>query len=297
MNRLRNLTLLVLLSTLSLSAMAEQRCVVDDKQREVCLAAPAKRIAALSPGATELIYAAGAGDQVVAVVSYSDYPPAAQQVTSVGSHTRIDLERLISLQPDLVLAWGTGNPAEQIDTIKRIGIPVYYVEPHDFEDIASSLVNLGILAGTQRIGEAEAERFRQGIADLKQRYAHVAPVSTFYQVWDAPLMTMNGGHYISRVVSLCGGENVFANAARLIPRITHEAVLLRNPEVIIAGGMGERNAHWLEYWRAYPELLATQQDNLYFVPPSLIQRPTPRLLEGAALLCEKLDHARAKRSP
>lgn len=281
----------------SLAAQTEPRCVVDDKAREVCVAAPATRIAALSPGATELIYAAGGGDQVVAVVSYSDYPPEAKQVTSVGSHTRLDLERLISLQPDLILAWGTGNPSEQIETLERIGLPVYYVEPHEFADIATNLEDMAILAGTEQVGHKVAQRFRDGIEQLRSHYQDAAPVRTFYQVWEEPLMSMNREHYISKVVTLCGGVNVFADSPRLIPRLNQEAVLLENPEAIVAGGMGERNAHWLERWRAFPELLATQRDNLFFVPPSLIQRPTPRLLEGAKIMCEKLDIARARRHP
>ncbi|NLQ17980.1 cobalamin-binding protein [Marinomonas sp. M1K-6] len=270
-------------------------CVVDDRGQTLCLDQAATRIAALSPGATELIYAAGAGDNVVAVVSYSDYPAAAKSVTSVGSHTRLDLERLLSLQPDLILAWGTGNPSEQIDTLVRLGLPVYYVEPYEFEDIAHTIENMGKLAGTSIAADAQAKRFRTGIHTLRERYKEASPVRTFYQVWAEPLMSMNASHYISKVVSLCGGVNVFADSPRLIPRLSQEAVLLENPEAIIAGGMGERNADWLNPWRTFPNLLATQQDNLFFVPPSLIQRPTPRLLEGAKTLCEKLDIARARR--
>lgn len=277
------------------TAFAKPICVVDDRGRDVCIDHPAKRVAALSPGATELIYAAGAGDDVVAVVSYSDYPEAAKSVPSVGSHTRLDLERLISLKPDLVLAWGTGNPTEQINTLQRLGMLVYYVEPHEFEDIARDIDNLGKLAGTSQQANKAAERFRTGIDALRQRYKNAPRVNTFYQVWDEPLMTINGTHYISKVINLCGGDNVFADSPRLVPRLSQEAVLLKNPEVIIAGGMGERNAHWLDKWRAFPNLLASQKDNLFFVPPSLIQRPTPRLLEGAKILCEKLDIARARR--
>lgn len=277
------------------NALADPICVVDDRGRDVCIDHAAMRIAALSPGATELIYAAGAGDNVVAVVSYSDYPEAAKSVTSVGSHTRLDLERLISLQPDLILAWGTGNPTEQIETLERLGLPVYYVEPHEFEDIARNIDNLGALAGTSKRAKEEAKRFRTGIDVLHERYKQAPRVKTFYQVWDEPLMTMNGSHYISKVVDLCGGDNVFADSPRLIPRLSQEAVLLKNPEAIIAGGMGERNANWLEKWRVFADLLATQKGNLFFVPPSLIQRPTPRLLEGAQILCEKLDIARARR--
>lgn len=278
------------------SSTAEPLCVLDDKQRNVCIAQPATRIAALSPGATELIYAAGAGDKVVARVSFSDYPPEAKQVTSVGSHTRLDLERVLSLKPDLVLAWGTGNPSEQIDTLERIGMTVYYVEPHDFADIADNIKDMAILSGTEVAGFKAADDFLAGIDALAQRYQDASPVTTFYQVWDEPLMSMNSRHYISKVVTLCGGVNVFADSPRLIPRLNQEAVLIKNPEAILAGGMGERNAKWLEKWRAFPELLATQQNNLFFIPPSLIQRPTPRLLDGARIMCDKLALARQHRS-
>ncbi|WP_067223132.1 cobalamin-binding protein [Marinomonas gallaica] len=290
------LTALAVLISQSLWAQSgDIRCVEDDRFRQVCLEQPAQRIAALSPGATELIYAAGGGDQVVAVVSYSDYPPEAKQVTSVGSHTRLDLERLVSLKPDLVLAWRTGNPSEQIATLERIGMTVYYVEPHNFDDIADNIVDMAVLAGTEETGRKVAQEFLEGIDDLAHTYKDADPVATFYQVWDEPLMSMNHAHYISKVVELCGGVNVFADSPRLIPRLNQEAILIKNPEAIIAGGMGERNAHWLDKWRAFPELKATQQNNLFFVPPSLIQRPTPRLLEGARVMCEKLEIARQHR--
>ena len=270
-------------------------CVIDDREREVCSNAPVTRIAALSPGATELAFAAGAGSKVVAVVSFSDYPPAAQEIESVGSPSRLDLERLLALKPDLILAWGTGNPSEQISTLLRLGMRVFYVEPHSFSSIAQDIRDIAQLAGTEASGDVATSAFLKGISDLKTQYSQKPKIRTFYQVWDEPLMTMNGQHYINQVVELCGGINVFSKSPRLIPRLNKEAVLIENPEVIVAGGMGERNAHWLEWWRAFPELMATKQDNLFFVPPSLLQRPTPRLLEGAKILCEKLDLARSRR--
>ncbi|MBJ7549608.1 cobalamin-binding protein [Marinomonas ostreistagni] len=272
------------------------QCVVDDKEHEVCLERSATRIAALSPGATELAFAAGAGERVVAVVSFSDYPSAAQEIESVGSPSRLDLERLVALKPDLVLAWGTGNPSEQISVLARLGLPIYYVEPHSFSDIAGDIRDIALLAGTETQGDRAAQTFLNGIAELRSQYSNKPRVATFYQVWDEPLMTMNDEHYINQVVELCGGINVFADSSRLIPRLNNEAVLIKNPEAIIAGGMGERNAHWLEAWRTFPNLLATQRDNLFFVPPSLIQRPTPRLLEGAKIMCQRLDLARQRRN-
>lgn len=271
------------------------RCAVDDRGREVCLHDHARRIATLSPGATELTYAAGAGDQVVAVVSYSDYPPEAQSIASVGSHTRIDLEALVGLAPDLVIGWVTGNPTEQLETLEALGMPVFYIEPRDMDGVASAIERLARLAGTETAGQAVADNFRHQMAALESRYSGRAPVPTFYQVWDEPLMGVNDQHLIGQVVTLCGGTNVFGRSARLIPRIDDEAVLAANPEAIIAGGMGEENRHWLTHWEQFSHLTAVVEDNLFFVPPSLIQRPTPRLIEGTHLLCEKLEKARQKR--
>lgn len=270
-------------------------CVTDDTGSEVCMERPASRIAALSPGATELVWAAGAGDKVVAVVSFSDYPEQAKEVPSVGSHTRMDLERLMELQPDLVIGWVTGNPTEQIEALKGLGLPVFSIEPRNFEGVSNAIERLARLAGTEAKGFAEADRFRQGIERLERQYREAEPVSVFYQVWDEPLMTVNNEHLIGKVITLCGGVNVFGDLDRLVPRISAEAVIGANPEAILAGGMGEENRHWLTRWDAFPSIDATAQDNLYFIPPSLIQRPTPRLLQGSQLFCEKLDDARAKR--
>ncbi|GKW49935.1 cobalamin-binding protein [Halomonas sp. NCCP-2165] len=283
------------LALLSLVAQADARCAIDDRGREVCLPAPAERIAALSPGATELVYAAGAGERVVAVVEYSDYPPEARAVASVGSHTRLDLERLLALAPDLVIGWVTGNPAEQLETLEALGLPVFYIEPRTLEGVATALERLARLAGSEAAGQAEAARFRDGMAELAERYADAAPVSVFYQVWDEPLMTINDEHLIGQVLSLCGGVNVFGGLERLVPRLDEEAVLAADPEAILAGGMGEENRAWLTHWEPYPALTAVARDNLFFVPPSLIQRPTPRLLEGSRRFCEKLEVARSRR--
>ncbi|MCC5882332.1 MAG: cobalamin-binding protein [Halomonas sp.] len=276
-------------------ARAESLCAIDDRSREVCLDAPATRIAALSPGATELVYAAGAGEKVVAVVAYSDYPPEAQEVQSVGSHTRMDLEALVTLNPDLVIGWMTGNPPEQLETIEALGVPVFYIEPRDFEGVSSTIERLALLADTREEGSRVAADFRDGMAVLAERYANAEPVPVFYQVWDEPLMTINDEHLIGKVLTLCGGVNVFGELSRLVPRIDDESVLAADPEAILAGGMGEENRGWLTHWEQYPSLTAVERDNLYFVPPSLIQRPTPRLLEGSRLFCEKLDRARDKR--
>lgn len=288
----RSALFLALLWGLSALPAQAETCVTDDADREVCLAQPASRIVTLSPGATELVFAAGAGERVVGVVSFSDYPPEARQRQSVGSHTRLDLETLLALEPDLLVGWVTGNPHEQIERLQALGLPLYLSEPRRFEDVATSLERLGALAGTRDTAQVAADDFRAGIEALRQRHREAAPVRVFYQVWDEPLMTVNDKHLISQAMALCGGDNVFGGLPRLVPRISEEAVLGADPEAIVAGGMGEENRDWLDAWERFEELSAVRRDNLFFVPPSLIQRPTPRLVEGARILCDHLETAR-----
>lgn len=278
-----------------------QPCAVDDLGREVCLEAPAKRIVALSPGATELAFAAGAGDDVVAVVEHSDYPARARKLPSVGNYNRIDLEALVGLAPDLVIGWVTGNPEEQLETLQSLGMAVFYIEPRTVEGVANALERLALLAGSDAIGQREAEHFREGMAALAARYADRAPVSVFYQVWDAPLMSINDEHLIGRAIRRCGGINVFGDQPRLVPRLDDEAVLKANPDVIITGskdaaGNGDERNDWLTYWQQYPGMTAVAEDNLFTVPADWLVRPTPRFLQGAQSLCERIELVREKQA-
>ena len=277
------------------SAVGAARCVDDDSGARVCLEQPAERIVALSPGATELLFDAGAGDRLVGAVSFSDVPAAAKELPRVGSYKRLDLETILALKPDLVVAWVSGNPATQVARLEQLGVTVYRSEPLRFADVADTLERFSVLAGSEQTGGAAADHFRDGIAALRQRYADAAPVTVFYEVWEEPLMTVNGDHLISEAIRLCGGVNVFAGQTNLAPRISKEAVIAKDPEAIIAGGMGEDNPHWLEPWKRFPALTAVQRGNLFFVPPSTLQRPTPRMLEGSRLLCQHLETARGRR--
>ncbi|QEM84081.1 cobalamin-binding protein [Halomonas binhaiensis] len=277
------------------SAEEASRCVVDDSGTEVCLAAPAQRIVALAPSVTELLFAAGAGEKVVGAVSFSDYPKAAQALPRVGSYDRIDLEALLALEPDLVVSWDGGNPREQVERLSALGIKVFHSDAKSFETIASTLERLGVLADSQDKAEQAATALRDDIRDLTQRYADSEPVSVFYEVWERPLMTINGQHWISQSLALCGGVNLFADEAPMVPRISQEAVLAANPEAIITGGMGKADSSWLDAWQAYPHLKAVERDNLFFINPDLVQRATPRLVEGTKSLCRHLESARERR--
>jgi iron complex transport system substrate-binding protein len=238
------------------------------------------------------MFAAGAGDKVMAVVNYSDYPPAALELPLIGSHTRVDMEALMALDPDLVVTWVTGNPPAQVELLDELGVPTFAIEPRTFAGVSSVIERLATLAGTELEGYAEAERFRVGIAALTQQYAGVEPIPVFYQVWEKPLMTVNNEHLIGKVLKLCGGVNVFGDMQRLIPRISAEVVLQADPDAILTGSVDGVSDDQLDEWKKYAGLTAVEKNNLFFVPASPISRPTPRLLDAIQTVCGKLESAR-----
>ena len=267
----------------------------DGLQREVLLSAPATRIISLAPHLTELLFAVGAGDQIVASVDHADYPPQALELPRVGNAHRLDLERILALRPDLIVAWASGNPRAAIEQLERFGIPIYLSEPDDFAGISHDLEQLGRLTGNTVAGRLAAETLRQQIADLRTRYSERPPVQVFYQVWPQPLMTVNSQHLLGAAIEVCGGVNIFADSRQAIPRVALESVLAADPEAIVAGGPGDDDPQWLNFWRKWSELTAVNRNNLFFVPPSLLQRHTPRIGTGIELLCKALDQARDRR--
>ncbi|MDH3714529.1 MAG: cobalamin-binding protein [Gammaproteobacteria bacterium] len=268
--------------------------VVDDAGQRIDLAQPAERIIALAPFLTELLFAAGAGAQVVAGVEYSDFPASAKTLPHVGDYNKFDVEKILALKPDLLVAWISGNPAKEVEILQRLGLTVLRSEPRSLEDVSRTLVLLGKVADTESHARRAARDFDARLQLLQAGAAGTRKLSVFYQVWDRPLITVNGQHLISDVLRRCGGRNVFAHLPNLAPRLDTEAVLRANPQVIIASGDGDRPPQWLDDWRRWPELQAVRYDNLYFVPPALIQRHTPRILQGMQRLCEQLALARAK---
>lgn len=271
--------------------------VRDDTGATVRLPQAARRIVSLAPHVTETLFAAGAGGRLVGVVEYSDYPEAARQLPRIGSHARLDLEAIARLAPDLAVGWVTGNSAAQVAKLRALGIVVYLAEPGRIDDVAANLERYGELAGTSAVARPAAADFRHRLRELRHRYGARPKVRTFYQIWQQPLMTVGGTQIISDVIRLCGGENVFAELKALAPTIGIEAVLAADPEAIVASGMDEARPEWLDDWRQWRTMTAVRRDNLFFVPPDLIQRHTPRLVDGAARLCAHLDTARGRRGP
>lgn len=266
--------------------------VTDDGGNIITLKTPASRIVSLAPHTTELLFAAGAGAAVAGVSAYSDFPAQAKRLPSVGNSAQLDLERIIRLRPDLVVAWKSGNAARQIAHLRQLGFPVFESEPRDFASIATNIDRLATLAGTSAQGKVAASAFLQQLAALRERYASASKLRVFYQIWPSPLMTLNETHLVSQALALCGAVNVFGALPQMVPVVGIEAVISADPDVIF---ISDERTGSNNIWQRYTQLQAVQKKNILQVNGTLMNRAGPRLLEGTAQLCEQLELARQRR--
>lgn len=285
-----------MLLALGFSAHATPLEVRDDLGKILRLAAPATRIISIAPHLTEITFAAGAGDKLVAVSEYSDYPPEAKRLPRVGDGARVDIERILTLKPDLILAWKSGNQAGDIEKLMRLGLRVWVSEASRLADIPRLLRDVARLAGTAAAGARAASDFERELQRLRDRGSVQArtrePSRVFYEIWHRPLLTVNGAHMISDAITLCGGINVFADVPVLTPAVSLEAVLAARPHIVLGGGSANGEADFLERWSRTP-LAALRTIPAHFIAPDGIQRQSPRVIDGIRAICAHLDNARA----
>ncbi|WP_051242656.1 cobalamin-binding protein [Azohydromonas australica] len=269
----------------------------DDEGHELSLPHPARRIVSVAPHLTELLFAAGAGDRVVGVDAWSDFPAAARRLPRVGDSAQLDLERIVALRPDVVVVWADGTAARQLQRLQALKLPLYFSRLQRLEDVAATLRRLGALAGSADDAEAAARRYEGDLQALRTRYAGRRELRVFYQIWQRPLLTVSGRHFISQALQLCGGRNVFADLAPLTPTASEEAVVQADPDVIAASRQDSGGPEPLARWQALRSLRATRQDALLLLDADTLHRPTDRLLQGAGELCRRLDEVRGRTPP
>jgi iron complex transport system substrate-binding protein len=265
---------------------------VDDAGRTITLPAPARRVVSMAPHLTELLFAAGAGDRIVGAAAFSDYPPAARHLPRIGDSAQLDIERIVSLRPDLIVVWRHGNSAQQVARLAVLGIPIYQSEARALADISSNLRRLGRLTGGQASAEPRAERFDAAVADLRRRYAQRRELRVFYQIWPQPLLTINREHLINQTLGVCGARNVFAHLNALTPSVALEAVAAADPDAIVTGSVDPHGTEDLAAWRRLGSLRATRLGHLLVVDPDKLHRQSERIVDGIAQLCAKLDSVR-----
>lgn len=252
---------------------------------------PAQRIVTLSPHSTELLFSLGVGERIVATVSYSDYPAQANDIPRIGQIEHTGIESILQQQPDLVVAWAGGNSAHLLDQLVDFGIRVYHTSSQDLASIERSLADLGKLTGTYTVAEQLITTHQQRLAELRNRYSQLAPVTVFYQLWTSPLMTASNQQMIDEMIRVCGGVNLFAHRPEVVPQTSVEAVVLLNPDVIIAPTQGTP-PDWQNVWLQWPEMSAARNRQLHTLNADLISRPTLRVTDGISLLCDAIMQAR-----
>lgn len=288
---MRRLSLLLMLLAGAVAVAQAAVGAVDASGANVTLAAPARRVISLAPHATELLFAAGAGENVVGVLAPADWPPEAASRPRVGDASAINLEGILALKPDLVVAWPYVVPA-QVERLRTMGIAVYLSNPRSPDAIADDIERLGALTGHAAAAARAAATFRARLSALRDRAAGAATVRVFYEIWNPPLYTIGGDHLITAAINLCGGENVFASLALPAPQVSVESVLAAAPDAIVAGADRAERPAWLDAWLAWPDLPAVARGNLFVVDANLLHRAGPRFVDGVAQLCAALASAR-----
>lgn len=250
----------------------------------------AKRIIALSPQAVEMLYAIGAGDLIIAATDHADFPAAAKSIVSIGGFYGISMEKVIELNPDLIVSWNSGNQANDLSQLKALGFRLLNSDPKTLDEVAIDIERLGEATGHQVEAKLLAKQYRFKLQLLRQVNQSKSKVKVFYQLWSEPLMTVAKNSWVQQSIDVCNGENVFFNAASDYPQVSIENVLLTQAEVIIqsqdAGNLAGIN------WQQWPELPAVKQGHIYPLNADLLHRASPRSLLGVVALCEAFDSAR-----
>ncbi|WLH35026.1 cobalamin-binding protein [Pseudomonas sp. FP2196] len=242
---------------------------------------PALRVVSLAPSLSEIVVELDSADLLIGVLDAGERPAAIANVPSVGRYGQLDMERLLSLKPDLLLLWpGSVGPAQR-DQLKRLNIPTYVAEPHSLEQLSGQIEAISSQLGRPERGMKLAADLRNKLGDLRQRYRRDVPLKVFYQVWDNPLYTVGGGQIISDALEVCGARNVFGDLSLPAPQVSTEAVLQRDPEVILAGDQAQ-----LEAWKAWPQVAAVRQGKLLLVTDKGLERPSGQMIDATAKLCQ-----------
>jgi vitamin B12 transport system substrate-binding protein len=245
------------------------------------MACAVERVVSLAPSLSEIVVELGSADLLVGVLDAGERPAELKNLPSVGSYGQLDMERLLSLKPDLLLLWpGSVGPAQR-EQLKHLNISTYVVEPHTLKQLTTQIEAIATRLGRPERGASLAAQLRQRLDELRQRYRRDEPLRVFYQVWDRPLYTVGGGQIISDALEVCGARNVFADLTLPAPQVSVEAVLQRNPEVILASDQAQ-----LEAWKAWPQLAAVAQGRLLLVTDKGLERPSGQMIEATAKLCQ-----------
>lgn len=251
-----------------------------------------KTIVALAPHIVEMLYDIGAGEQIIGTVSYADHPKEALKIPRIGGYHGMQVEKLLALQPDIIIAWKTGNKLEDLEKLKRLNLPVFFSEPKDVADVANELRYFGELTGRSEKAEIVAQKFEKRLKAIKETQHNKTRLKTFYQLWSAPMMSINNKTWIHQLLDICRADNVFANSSTSYPQISIENVMLTQPEVIVIPNEKSKKVQPKIDWKKWPEIPAVKKNQLITVNADLLHRYSTRMLDGLEDMCDKIDKFR-----
>lgn len=264
------------------------RKVTDQVGREILVPLVPSRLVALSPSITEIVFAVGASDRLVGVTTFSDYPPEAKSIFKVGSYVSLDIERIVSLSPDLVIAVKDGNPKAAVERIESFGIPVFVTNPVDLESVIESVRLLGDILGCSKKAGQIVQDMRHGIEEIKNKVSNIKHrPRIFFQVGISPIISAGRNTFIDELIELAGGINVVGDMEGY-PRFSAEEVIALSPDFILVATMdvggGFKNAR--SFWKRFPMIPAAANNRVFLVPSDLVNRPSPRLVSGLRVIAE-----------
>ncbi|MBB1385937.1 cobalamin-binding protein [Pseudoalteromonas sp. SG45-5] len=250
------------------------------------------RIIALAPHIVENLFAIGAGDNIVGTVDYADYPAEAQSIERIGGYYGISLEKVLALKPDLVIAWKSGNQSEDLAQIERLGIKVYLSNPTTIDAVADELLTFGEFTGNIEQSQQAANAFTQKLNGIVKSQQGKKNITGFYQLWPEPMMSVGKNTWISQLIETCHVSNVFAQSTTDYPQISIENVIVTKPQVIIIPDEKSKMPQPVVNWQKWPEVPAVKNGQFISVNANLLHRFSPRMLDGLADMCDKIDVSR-----
>ncbi len=251
-----------------------------------------QRIIALAPHIVELLFAIGAGNQIIATSEFSNYPKQAKAIPRIGNYSQLQLERIVALNPNIIIAWRGGNPSPDLQKLEQLGLNVIDSSPGNLEDVGRELIALGQLTGHEKIAESIAETYLAKLARLRERYQRKPKIRVFYELWSRPLTTVANQAWLQQQLNVCRAENPFSRSVGNYPQVGLEQVLASQPDMVIQpNSQTNRNIDTLD-WRLWPDIPAVKNNLVIRPDADRLHRMTPRMLDALTDLCREIDRAR-----
>ena len=251
------------------------------------------KIVTLSPHLAEMIYELGSESSLVGVSSFTDYPESAKSIPRIGDAFVLDLERMTLLDPDVILAWESGTPRKVVEELDNLGYRLEIIKSNNLNEISAALNQIGQIVDKQEQARVIIKKYSDQLKDLKEKYKNKQKVAVFFQIDQQPLFTIGGNHFISEMIEVCAGTNVFSELEQLAPSVSVESVIARDPQVIMSMAKAKSQSDF-QYWKKFGNLSANKYDNFYYLHSDALERPTTRIISAGEELCKKLEEARLK---